>query len=220
MSDPERPRMRIGALLSGGGSNLPPVYEAMKSPDCPYEIVVCISNKPGAPGLDKARAAGVPAFAVDHKAFVTREAFEDEVQKILVEHKVDLVITPGFMRILTNSFVAKWPERIINIHPTLLPAFPGLKPHHQALDAGVKVSGCTVHFAVPDVDAGPIIGQSVVPVLDDDTPEVLATRVMEAELKLFPRCLELVAQGKVTIEGDVCKVDIPRREFQLFVPGL
>lgn len=195
-------RMKIGALLSGGGSNLPPVYEAMKDPACPYEIAVVISNRPGAPGLEKAKAAGVPAFCVDHKAFVTREAFEVEVQKILLDHGVELVITPGFMRILTNSFVELWPERIINIHPTLLPSFPGLHPHEQAIEAGVKISGCTVHFAVPQVDTGPIIGQATVPVLNDDTPDALAARVMEAELELFPKCLELVATGRVKIIGN------------------
>jgi len=194
--------MKIGALLSGGGSNLPPVYEAMKDPACPYEIAVVISNRPGAPGLEKAKAAGVPAFCVDHKAFVTREAFEVEVQKILLDHGVELVITPGFMRILTNSFVELWPERIINIHPTLLPSFPGLHPHEQAIEAGVKISGCTVHFAVPQVDTGPIIGQATVPVLNDDTPDALAARVMEAELELFPKCLELVATGRVKIIGN------------------
>lgn len=202
MSERMRPRMKIGALLSGGGSNLPPVYAAMKHAACPYEIAVVISNRPNAPGLEKAKAAGVPAFCVDHKEYETREAFEADVQKILLEHGVELVITPGFMRILTNSFVEQWPERIINIHPTLLPSFPGLHPHEQAIEAGVKISGCTVHFAVPDVDAGPIIGQAMVPVRDDDTPDALAARVMEAELDLFPKCLELVATGRVKIIGN------------------
>ena len=215
---PEK-RMRIGALLSGGGSNLPTIFDVMKQGDCPFEVVVCISNRPGAPGLDKAHPAGVPAITIDHKEYDTREAFEDEVQKALEEHKVDLVITPGFMRILTNSFVAEWSERIINIHPTLLPAFPGLKPHHQALDAGVKVSGCTVHYAVPDVDAGPIIGQAAVPVLDDDTPETLAARVMEAELRLFPACLKAVAEGRVSIKKGRTLIDVHPGEFDEFNPA-
>jgi phosphoribosylglycinamide formyltransferase-1 len=215
---PEKP-MRIGALLSGGGSNLPSIFDDIARDDCPYEVVVCISNRPGAPGLDKARAANVPAVTIDHKEYETREAFEAEVQKALEEHKVDLVITPGFMRILTNSFVEKWPERIINIHPTLLPSFPGLKPHHQALDAGVKISGCTVHFAVPDVDAGPIIGQAAVPVLDDDTPETLAARVMQAELKLFPHCLRLVAEGRVSIANGRTLVDARPSDFEVICPA-
>jgi len=215
---PER-RMRIGALISGGGTNLPPVFEAMKDPACPYEVVVCISNRPAAPGLDKAKAAGVPAVTIDHKQFDSREAFETDVQKVLEDHAVDLVITPGFMRILTNSFIAKWPERIINIHPTLLPSFPGLKPHHQALAAGVKISGCTVHFAVPDVDAGPIIGQAAVPVYDDDTPETLAARVMQAELKLFPRCLQAVAEGRVQIDHGRTLIDARPGEFDEFNPA-
>lgn len=206
MSENQKERMKIGALLSGGGSNLPTIFEAMEDPDYPAEIVVIISNRPNAPGLDKARAAGIPAFTVDHKAYDSREAFEGDVQKIFIEHGVELVITPGFMRILTNSFVEQWPQRIVNIHPSLLPSFPGLHPHQQALDAGVKVSGCTVHFAIPDVDAGPIIGQAVVPVLDDDTPDTLAARIMVAELKLFPKCLALVAEGRVKIIGNRCVI--------------
>jgi len=216
---PDR-RMRIGALLSGGGSNLPPVFEAMKDPACPYEVVVCISNRPGALGLDRAKAAGIPTITIDHKEYERREAFEDVIQKTLEDHAVDLVITPGFMRILTNSFIAKWPERIINIHPTLLPSFPGLKPHQQAIEAGVKISGCTVHFAVPDVDAGPIIGQAAVPVHDDDIPETLAARVMQAELQLFPRCLQAVAEGRITIKNGRTLIDARPGEFEVFSPAL
>ncbi len=213
-------KMKIGALISGRGSNLPTLFEAMESPDYPAEVVVVISNRPDAPGLDVAAKAGIPTATVDHKAYDSREAFEADVQKVLVEHGVELVITPGFMRILTNTFVEQWPQRIVNIHPSLLPSFPGRHVHEQALAAGVKLSGCTVHFAVPEVDAGPIIGQAVVPVHDDDTPEVLAARVMQAEHKLLPHCLALVAEGRVHIEGNRTIVEAAPGVFEEINPAL
>ncbi len=216
---PER-RMRIGALISGRGSNLQALIDAGRDPAYPAEVAVVISNRPGAKGLARAEDAGLPAVTIDHKEFETREAFEGDIQKVLEDHKVDLIATPGFMRILTNSFVEKWPGRIVNIHPSLLPSFPGVKVHEQVLAAGVKVSGCTVHFAVPEVDAGPIIGQAAVPVHDSDTPESLAARVLKAEHKLLPLCVRLIAEGRVSIENGRTLVDAHPGEFEVFSPLL
>lgn len=213
-------RMKVGALISGRGTNLQALIDAAKDPAYPAEIVVVISNRPGAKGLDRAAAAGIPAVTIDHKQYDTREGFEAEVQKALEAHKVDLVTTPGFMRILTNSFVAQWPGRIVNIHPSLLPSFPGTKVHEQALAAGVKISGCTVHFAVPEVDAGPIIGQAAVPVEDGDTPDTLAARILKAEHKLLPLCIRLIAEGRVQIHEGQTLVDARPGNFQIFNPTL
>ncbi len=207
-------RMKVGALISGRGTNLQALIDAAQDPTYPVEIAVVISNRPGAKGLERAEAAGIPAITIDHKAYDSREAFEAEVQKTLETHGAELVTTPGFMRILTNSFVAKWPGRIVNIHPSLLPSFPGVHVHEQALAAGVKISGCTVHFAVPQVDAGPIIGQAAVPVHEDDTPDTLAARILKVEHKLLPLCIRLIAEGRVSIEGDRAKVNAHPGEFE------
>lgn len=211
-------RLKVGALISGRGTNLQALIDAANDPAYPAEIAVVISNRPGAAGLERAAAEGIPAVAIDHKAYNSREAFETEVQKTLEAHGVELVTTPGFMRILTNSFVEKWPGKIVNIHPSLLPSFPGTKVHEQALAAGVKLSGCTVHYAVPQVDAGPIIGQAVVPVHDDDTPDTLAARILKAEHKLLPLCIRLIAEGRVRIEGNRTIVDAAPGAFEGISP--
>jgi phosphoribosylglycinamide formyltransferase-1 len=194
-------KKRIAILISGRGSNMLALIEAARAADYPAEIALAISNRPDAPGLERARAAGVRALAVDHKAFATREAFDGAVEAALLEEGVDLVCHAGFMRIQSSAFAARWLGRQINIHPSLLPSFKGLHPHQQALDAGVRISGCTVHFVTPELDSGPIIAQASVPVLAGDTPETLAERILVAEHRLYPFALRLVASGDAWLEG-------------------
>jgi len=193
-------KKKLGILISGRGSNMAALIEACKDPAYPAEIALVISNRPEVQGLDSARAAGVRAEVVDHKAFDGRAPFEDAMTALLQEAGVDLVINAGFMRIVTESFVEKWLGRNINIHPSLLPSFPGIHVHEQALAAGVKFSGCSVHFITNELDGGPIIGQAAVPVLPDDTPDTLAARVLEQEHRLFPLCVAAMAQGQVWFE--------------------
>ncbi|MEJ0024552.1 MAG: phosphoribosylglycinamide formyltransferase [Rhizomicrobium sp.] len=192
-------RTRVAVLISGRGSNMAALIEAAKAPDYPAEIALVFSNVETAGGLETARAAGIATKVVSHKAFASREDFDAAIDAALVVAKIDLVCEAGFMRIHSEGFVRKWEGRILNIHPSLLPAFKGVKVHEQALAAGVTISGCTVHFIVPELDAGPIIAQAAVPVLPDDTPQTLAARVLGEEHKLYPRALKLVAQGKVVL---------------------
>ena len=175
--------------------------EAARAPDYPAEMVLVISNRPDAPGLQRARSAGIKAMAIDHKAYATREAFDAAVEAALVGHHIELVCQAGFMRIQSSAVATRWLGRQLNIHPSLLPSFKGLHPQKQALDAGVRISGCTVHFVSPELDAGPIIAQAAVPVLADDTPETLAERILLAEHRLYPFALRLVASGTARLEG-------------------
>lgn len=196
-------RTKVGVLISGRGSNLQALLDAAGDPDFPAEIVLVIANRPGAQGLDRATKAGVPVQTVDHRDFADRDAFETALTAALESAGVDLVCLAGFMRIVTAGFVSHWYDRLINIHPSLLPLFPGLDTHARALTAGVKLHGCSVHMVRADVDSGPIIGQAAVPVLAGDTPEILADRVLAAEHRLYPHCLRLVAEGRVEVAGDV-----------------
>ncbi len=200
-------RLRVGVLISGRGSNLQALIEAARDRSYPAELVTVVSNVPEAAGLARAAAAGIPAEAVDHTAFPGREPFEDALTAALERAEVELVCMAGFMRIVTEGFIARWHDRLINIHPSLLPAFPGLDTHARALSAGVKLAGCTVHFVREETDSGPIIGQAAVPVLPDDTPETLAARVLEAEHRLYPACLCLVAEGRVSVTGETARID-------------
>jgi len=195
-------RKRVGVLISGRGSNLSALIEACKSDSYPAEIVCVISNRPNAPGLEHARAAGLSASCVDHTAYPSREAFEEALDKALGAANVEIVANAGFMRILTDFFVSRWRDRQLNIHPSLLPAFRGLDTHERVLNAGVAISGATVHFVRTEMDSGPIVAQAAVPVLADDTPDTLAARVLEAEHKLYPHALALVASGAVHVDGD------------------
>jgi phosphoribosylglycinamide formyltransferase-1 len=195
-------RLKTGVLISGRGSNLEALIEACRDPAFPAEIATVISNKPDAPGLAFAREAGLATIALDHRSFADRTAFDDAVHQRLTEAGVELVCLAGYMRLLTTGFIARWHDRIINIHPSLLPAFRGLNAHAQALAAGVKISGCTVHVVRMEVDAGPIIAQAAVPVLPDDTLETLAARVLVAEHRLYPLALRLFAEGRVRIDGE------------------
>jgi phosphoribosylglycinamide formyltransferase 1 len=190
-------RKRVAALISGRGANMAALIEAARNPDYPAEITLVLSNRPEAGGLRRAGAEGIATAVVDHRDFSKdREAFERAVQALLETHRIDIVCLAGFMRLLASSFVSRWSGRMINIHPALLPSFKGLHTHERALEAGAKIHGATVHFVVPEVDSGPIIAQAAVPVLDDDTPDTLAARVLAAELRLYPLALGLVAGGK------------------------
>jgi phosphoribosylglycinamide formyltransferase 1 len=194
-------RKRVGILISGRGSNMLALIEAARASDYPAEVAVVISNRPEAPGLERARAAGIKAFAIDHKSVATREDFDGAVERALQEEDVDLVCHAGFMRIQSTAFATRWLGRQLNIHPSLLPSFKGLRPQQQALDAGVRIAGCTVHFVTPELDAGPIVAQAAVPVLPEDTAETLADRILTAEHKLYPLALQLVAAGEAVLEG-------------------
>jgi phosphoribosylglycinamide formyltransferase-1 len=200
-------KKRVAILISGRGSNMMSLVEAARAAEYPAEIVAIISSRPDAPGLAWAKSQGLPARAIDHKAYPSREAFDDAIHAALAEARVDYVALAGFMRIQSAGFVAKWLGRQLNIHPSLLPLFKGLHPHQQALDAGVKLSGCTVHYVTEEMDSGPIVAQAAVPVLDDDTSASLAERILKAEHKLYPQALALVASGRAKIEGSRVRVE-------------
>lgn len=197
---------RVAILISGRGSNMAALIDAAEAENFPAEIAVVISNKGDAAGLEKAKAAGVPTLVIDSKSFgKDRAAFEAKLQAALDENRVELICLAGFMRLFTAEFVQRWQGRMLNIHPSLLPSFPGLDPHGQALRAGVKISGATVHFVIAETDAGPIVMQGAVAVLDEDTAETLAARVLDIEHRIYPDALRLVATGGTRLDGDVCK---------------
>ena len=189
-------KVRTAVLISGRGSNLASLIKAARAPDYPAEIVLVLSNNPDAGGLDLARAAGIAADAVDHRPFKTdRAAHEAELDARLQAAGVELVALAGYMRVLTPGFVQAWRGRMINIHPSLLPHFPGLHTHARALEAGHARAGCTVHWVSEGVDEGEVIGQAEAPVLPGDTADTLAARVLDAEHSLYPKCLALAAQA-------------------------
>lgn len=188
-------RIRTAVLISGAGSNLQALIDAAASEDCPFQIVLVIANVPGAGGLARAARAGIPAHVLDHKAYDGREPFDAAIDALLRAHHIELACLAGFMRILTAGFIAGWSGRLLNIHPSLLPSFRGLHVHEQALAAGVKLHGCTVHHVVPDLDAGPIIAQAAVRVLPGDTAGTLAARVLAREHRLYPTAVAQIACG-------------------------
>ena len=196
----------VGVLIPGRGSNLQALINAAKKRDYPAEIVMVISNVPQAQGLLRAEAALIPTLTIDHKNFPSREAFDDVLDAALKEAGVEILCNAGFLRLHTSGFVERWRNRHLNIHPSLLPAFRGLHSHERVIAAGCKISGCTVHFVRAEMDEGPIVAQAAVPVLDGDTPETLAARVLEAEHRLYPHALALVASGAVSIQGE-CVID-------------
>ena len=212
-----RPK-RLGILISGRGSNMETLLQAAQQPDCPYEPVIVISNKPNAGGLANAASYAVPASAIDHRIYgPDREIFERAVDAELRAAGVELVALAGFMRVLTPWFVNTWAGRLINIHPSLLPKYPGVDTHKRCLEAGDAVHGCTVHQVTAGVDEGPVIGQAEIDVVDGDTPDTLAARVLKAEHILFPRCLAAVARGDserlrntVTVDGVEIRLNAPR----------
>ena len=197
---------KTGILISGRGSNMQALIKAARDPAFPAEITVVISNRPSAPGLDFAKANGIATEVVDHKEHGSRESFDDELDAALKRHDVELIACAGFMRLMTPGFVARWAGRMINIHPSLLPLYPGLDTHARALTDGVRIAGCTVHYVVAEMDAGPIIAQGAVPVVDGDTPDSLAERILKVEHVLYPRALALVASGAARLEDGRVKV--------------
>jgi phosphoribosylglycinamide formyltransferase 1 len=199
-------KSKVAILISGRGSNMAALIKAAAAADYPAEIAVVISNRADAPGLERAKASGVATAVVESKPFgKDRAGFEAKLQAVLDQHGVELICLGGFMRLLTAEFVQRWYGRMLNIHPSLLPSFPGLEPQAQALRAGVKISGATVHFVTPETDAGPIVAQGAVTVRDDDTPGTLAERILTVEHRIYPDALRLLAEGRIRLEGDVCK---------------
>jgi len=190
-------KQRVAILISGRGSNMASLIAAAKDDSYPAEIALVLSNRPDAAGLDRAKRQGIATAVVDHTRYgKDRAAFEHALQDVLTAHRIDLVCLAGFMRLLTPWFVGQWQGRMLNIHPALLPAFKGLHTHERALEAGVKTHGATVHFVSAEMDSGEIIAQAEVPVLDGDTPDTLAARVLEAEHRIYPQALRQVAEGR------------------------
>ncbi|MDX2307608.1 MAG: phosphoribosylglycinamide formyltransferase [Hyphomicrobium sp.] len=196
------PKMRAAILISGRGSNMKSLVEAARAPDYPVEFVTIISNRPDAAGLAWARDQGLPALGLDHKLYQDRAHFESQLDGVLRAAKVELVCLAGFMRLMTPAFVERWRNRMLNIHPSLLPAFKGLDTHARALAIGARFAGCTVHAVRPEMDEGPILGQAVVPVAPDDTEDTLAARVLAAEHRLYPEVVARYARGDIRIEGE------------------
>lgn len=207
-------RLKLGVLISGRGSNLQALIDATADPAFPAEITVVISNIADVQGLQRAAEAGIATCVIDHKAHDGRAAFESALTEALEEHQVRLVCLAGFMRLLTKGFVDHWRDRIINIHPSLLPAFKGLNTHERVLDYGVKFTGCTVHFVRAEMDEGPIIVQGVVPVISSDTPDRLATRVLQVEHRIYPLAVRLVAEGRARVVGNAVNIDVKDHEAE------
>jgi phosphoribosylglycinamide formyltransferase-1 len=196
---PEEKR-RVAVLISGRGSNMASLIEAAQAPGYPAETVLVLSNRPEAPGLARAAADGIATAVVDHRTCPEREAFERALDHELVEHRIELLCLAGFMRILTPWFIDRWLGRMLNVHPSLLPLFKGLHTHRRALEEGVRIHGCTVHFVTPELDSGPIVAQAAVPVLPSDTEETLRARVLRQEHAIYPLGLSLVASGRVRFQ--------------------
>ena len=214
------PKKRVAVLISGRGSNMAALVEATKAHDYPAEIALVLSNRADATGLALAERQRVPTCVVDHLPYgKDRTEFERALQTILNQHRIELICLGGFMRLFTDEFVLRWQGRMLNVHPSLLPAFKGLDPHRQALAAGVKITGATVHVVTPDMDSGPIIAQAAVPVHDDDTAETLAARVLAVEHRIYPLALRLVAEGRVRIVDGRCQIEGPQfADGSLIVP--
>jgi phosphoribosylglycinamide formyltransferase-1 len=199
-------KRRVAILISGRGSNMAALIKAAAAEDYPAEIVLVVSNRADAAGLERARASGVSTAVIESKPFgKDRAAFEAALQAVLDRHNIELICLGGFMRLFTAEFARAWHGRMLNIHPSLLPSFPGLDPHGQALRAGVKISGATVHFVIPETDAGPILMQGAVSVSDHDTAETLSERILEVEHRIYPDALRLLATGAVRLEGEICR---------------
>ncbi|MBU2532168.1 MAG: phosphoribosylglycinamide formyltransferase [Alphaproteobacteria bacterium] len=193
-------KKRVAVLISGRGSNMKALVEASRASDYPAEITTVISNRPGAAGLAWAGQQGIDAVAVDHKAYPDRAAFDEKLGETLAAANVDIVVLAGFMRLMTAPLVERWKGRMINIHPSLLPLFPGLDTHARAIASGMKVAGCTVHFVTAEMDVGPIIAQAAVPIVPDDTPDTLAERIITVEHRIYPEAVRWVAQGSVRFD--------------------
>jgi phosphoribosylglycinamide formyltransferase-1 len=218
-----RRRKRVAAFISGSGSNMVRLAEACADPDFPAEIVAVFSDKPEAGGLTKAEAFGIPTFVFPRKDYTSKDAHEEAILAELERQQPDIVCLAGYMRLLSGRFISRYEGRILNIHPSLLPLFPGLDTHRRAIEAGMKLAGCTVHFVTEGMDEGPQIVQAAVPVLGGDTPADLAARVLTVEHRAYPLALRLVAEGMVQMEGGrAVAVDASAREAtgSLISPGL
>ena len=212
-------KLRVGILISGRGSNMAALIRAAEAADYPAEIACVVSNKADAPGLALAAAAGVPPAAISPRDHPDREAFDRAVSAELERHGVGFVVLAGFMRIFSPWFPTRWAGRLINIHPSLLPAFKGMHVQRQALDAGVRLSGCTAHLVTPDLDSGPIIAQAAVPVLEGDTEETLSARILRQEHRLYPLVVRWFAEGRIVVEGEKVAVNgVPPAATLLFSP--
>jgi len=192
---------RIAVLASGGGTNLQSIIDQQQTGELPITIALVISNNPGAGALERAQQAGISTLCINHRDYPTRENFDRALVNALQQAEVDLVVLAGFMRIITPIMLTAFPQRIINIHPALLPSFPGLNVQQQAIDYGARFSGCTVHFVDADVDTGPIIIQAVVPILAEDSAATLAERILEQEHRIYPQAIQWLAEGRVTLDG-------------------
>lgn len=199
--------LKVGILISGRGSNMAALIDACAGVDFPAEVVLVVANNPDAAGLSRASAAGIETEVIDHREFADRAGFEDALDAALREAGVELVCLAGFMHLLGAEFLRRWHDRVLNIHPSLLPAFRGLHAHEQAIASGVRISGCTVHIVRPEMDAGPIIVQAAVPVAADDTADTLAARVLAAEHRIYPQALRLMAEDRIRISDDRVLVD-------------
>lgn len=215
MTDPHAAARRFVILISGRGSNMQQIIEQARAQGWPAEFVRVIANEADAPGIEWAKRQGLATAVVAHREFADRQAFDDRLAEVIQADCPDYVLLAGFMRILTPGFVAKFRNRLVNIHPSLLPAFPGLKTHEQAIAAGVGWHGCTVHFVTDQLDHGPIIAQAAVPVKADDTPEVLSARVLGVEHQIYPRAVQWLAEGRVQINqaGQVALSGVTQRHL-------
>jgi phosphoribosylglycinamide formyltransferase-1 len=199
-------KLKLGILISGRGSNMQALVKACRHQDYAARVAIVIANRPDAAGLKFAEKAGIATAVVDHKTFADRDSFEDALHKTLKAAKVELVCLAGFMRLLNTRFVNRWHDKLINIHPSLLPAFKGLHTHERVLEAGVRFAGCTVHFVRPEMDDGPIIIQAAIRVLPGDTPERLAARVLKYEHRIYPEAVRLIARGEARAVGNIVRV--------------
>ena len=212
-------KLKVGILISGRGSNMAALIDAAKAADYPAEIAIVVSNVADAAGLGTAKAAGIATAAIPHKAYPDRETFDRAISAELEKHGIELVALAGFMRVFSPWFPRRWQDRLINIHPSLLPAFKGLHVQQQAIDAGARASGCTVHFVTADLDAGPIIAQAAVPVLADDTADTLAARILRQEHRLYPQVVRWFGEGRVSVaDGRVSVRGVAPGATLLFSP--
>ena len=200
-------KRKIAVLISGRGSNMASLISACKAPDYPAEIAIVISNRPDAGGIEVAKMAGIDSLIVDHRNYQNREGFEAELSGKIEQSGSEIICMAGFMRLMTANFVNHWHDRLINIHPSLLPSFKGLDTHQRALAAGVRIAGCSVHYVRAEMDSGPIIAQAAVPVMGNDTVDTLAARVLRAEHILYPQALDLVASGRARAVGEKVVID-------------
>lgn len=197
-------KLKLGVMISGSGTNLQALIDACVQKDYPAQIAVVISNRPGAKGLERAKDAGIDAICVDHTTYDDRASFEDAIHQCLKDHDVGLVCLAGFMRILNADFVNRWKDRMINIHPSLLPSYKGLHTHARAIEDGVRFGGCTIHFVRPEMDDGPIIMQAAVPISEAETEDSLAAKILHYEHEMYPTAVRLIAEGNVRVSARKC----------------